>query len=256
MQTLVYDDTFAGVLTAIFDIYEYKYMCADILPVSRRQDSLFGTVHAVSTDEGRALRVWRGLAAKLPAHALTAFYKTWLSEQEGMENMLLQYTRHAFAHAQSIAQDHTHTAVRYINDTAKKVHREKHRMEAFVRFQQTADDIYFSIVEPDFNVLPLIVSHFQKRYADQKWMIYDAKRKYGIYYNLYTVAYVTVTFGDGKTDTGMPVLHESEIAYQQLWQKYFNSVNIAARKNTKLHIQHMPYRYWKYLTEKQLSTQP
>ena len=46
------------------------------------------------------------------------------------------------------------------------------------------------------------------------------------------------------------ILDEKEELYQHLWQQYFKSVNIVARKNTKLHIQHMPKRYWKYLTEK------
>ena len=44
--------------------------------------------------------------------------------------------------------------------------------------------------------------------------------------------------------------NEEEELYQQLWQQYFSSVNIVARKNMKLHIQHMPRRYWRYLVEK------
>lgn len=43
---------------------------------------------------------------------------------------------------------------------------------------------------------------------------------------------------------------ETEGLYQKLWKQYFSSVNISARKNLKLHIQHMPRRYWKYLPEK------
>jgi probable DNA metabolism protein len=46
------------------------------------------------------------------------------------------------------------------------------------------------------------------------------------------------------------IYDESELLYQMLWQQYFNSVNIAARKNTRLHLRHMPKRYWKYLPEK------
>ena len=47
------------------------------------------------------------------------------------------------------------------------------------------------------------------------------------------------------------IYDEQEDLYQSLWQTYFDSVNIKARKNMKLHIQHMPKRYWKYLIEKQ-----
>ncbi len=46
------------------------------------------------------------------------------------------------------------------------------------------------------------------------------------------------------------ILDEKEELYQTLWQQYFQSVNIKARKNMKLHIQHMPKRYWKYLVER------
>jgi probable DNA metabolism protein len=42
----------------------------------------------------------------------------------------------------------------------------------------------------------------------------------------------------------------SEEMYQRLWQQYFKSVNIAARKNLTLQVQQMPKRYWKYMVEK------
>ena len=126
-------------------------------------------------------------------------------------------------------------------------------MEAFIRFQLTRDKLYYALCQPDFNVLPLIEKHFRQRYADQRWLIYDATRKYGIYYNLKTTENITLTFHEDTSDrNGLALmLDENEQLYQQLWKQYFTSVNIVARKNTKLHIQHMPKRYWKYLTEKQ-----
>jgi probable DNA metabolism protein len=132
------------------------------------------------------------------------------------------------------------------------VEREKHRMEAFVRFQLTRDNLFYAIVQPDFNVLPLIQSHFKSRYADQRWMIYDIQRKYGIYYDLAEVTEVQIMFSDLKTTDPASIYDEKETMYQELWKQYFSSVNIKARKNTKLHIQHMPKRYWKHLTEKKI----
>ena len=43
---------------------------------------------------------------------------------------------------------------------------------------------------------------------------------------------------------------ESEIYFQKLWEEYFKSTNIKTRANMRLHVQHMPKRYWKYLSEK------
>ena len=126
-------------------------------------------------------------------------------------------------------------------------------MEAFIRFQQSADGLFFATVEPDFDVLPLISDHFSRRYADQRWLIFDRKRKYGILYDLNEVHVVEQSPVD---NTGIALspsmsLHEDEKKFQELWQQYFKSVNIKERKNTKLHVRHMPKRYWRYLTEKQ-----
>ena len=130
-------------------------------------------------------------------------------------------------------------------------------MEAFVRFQLTKDNLYYATVQPDYNVLPLICDHFEKRYADQQWIIYDVQRRYGIYYDLKTTEVVEINFHD-QTYHGknvQAIIAEEETLYQLLWQKYFESVNIAARKNLKLHIQHMPRRYWRFLTEKKIKNQ-
>ena len=88
-------------------------------------------------------------------------------------------------------------------------------------------------------------------------MIYDARRKYGMHYDLNTVSTVEIQFSDavaGGKDLSS-VYDENETIYQELWKQYFKSVNITARKNTKLHIQHMPRRYWKYLPEKLPTTE-
>ena len=102
-------------------------------------------------------------------------------------------------------------------------------------------------------MLPLIEKHFKERYADQRWLIYYGTRKYGLYYDLKSVETVNISFNDnaGNGKNIAAIFGEKEELYQHLWQQYFKSVNIASRKNTKLHIQHMPKRYWKYLTEKQ-----
>jgi probable DNA metabolism protein len=253
MQILVYDGTLAGLLTAIFDVYEYRYTDVTIQPEAKRQDSFFGTTHVVHTDEEKFNRVWTGLKKKLSAQAVTEFGRTFLSEQEGMENMLLQYVQYAFSSKEKMERDFSNPAVLYVTDMEKKVHREKHRMEAFVRFKQAQDGLYYATVEPDFNVLPLIATHFEKRYADQRWLIYDMRRKYGLYYDLHNTETVSIDFNEvvQKGPATVATMDEEEKLYQHLWLRYFNSVNIKARKNMKLHIQHMPKRYWKYLVEKQ-----
>jgi len=148
--------------------------------------------------------------------------------------------------------DFSDDGVLKINQLAHKVGREKHRMEAFVRFQLTKDDVYFANIEPDFDVIPLISKHFRNRYADQQWIIYDVKRKYGIFYDLHTVEIISLDLNDIHTNSieKSDAFINEEYEYQDLWNNYFKSTTIKSRINTKLHVQHVPKRYWKYLSEK------
>lgn len=251
METLLYDGNFAGWLTAVFEVYEYRRADAVIRPESRGVQSLFGPSRIVVTDEAKASRVWKGLQARISRRAAIQLYNAFLSEEKDIEDALLQYARYAFSRKQSIEYDYSNPAVRKIVDTDKIVRREKHRMEAFVRFQRTADDLWFAAVNPDFNVLPLIRRHFEERYADQRWLIYDLLRKYGIHYDGHTCLPVELDFNEDQNASA--IMHPDEEQYRQLWQHYFNNVNIPARKNLRLHLRHMPARYWKFLPEKQPS---
>lgn len=252
MQLLVYDGSFEGFLTAVFEVYEYKFADVQFSPQQNYQETIFGATHEVHTSEAKALRVWNGLEQRLSRNALNQLYKTFLSEKAAIENVLLAYIQYAFNNISTIEYNYSNDAVLTVTQTAKIVHREKHRMEAFIRFQLTKDELYYAVIEPDFNVLPLVKKHFYDRYADQQWLIYDSKRKYGLYYDKQKVITVSMSF-DEEVGAGKNIRHiydEKEELYQKLWQQYFSSVNIVAGKNMKLHIRHMPKRYWRFLTEK------
>ena len=76
------------------------------------------------------------------------------------------------------------------------------------------------------------------------------RRKYGVYYDLETVTIVTLDLDAILSKNITNLYSDSEINYQKLWSEYFDHTNIKERKNLKLHVQHVPKRYWKYLTEK------
>jgi probable DNA metabolism protein len=250
MQTLVYDNSFAGWLSAVFAVYEYKYSDVHIIPLRNPQPGLFANYLEIPTDTAKAARAWKGLQQRVSAAAAAQVHHAFLSEIPGVENQLLQYCRYAFSKSYSIETDFGNPAVRFVNETARKVQREKHRMEAFVRFRQTQDGLYMAVIEPDFNVLPLIQPHFEQRYADQRWLIFDRKRNYGLYYNLQETQGVELATGQAEAAAAPLLLHESEEMYEDLWRHYFSRVNIPERKNMVLHLRHMPRRYWKYLPEK------
>jgi len=249
--TLLYDGTFEGLLTAVFEVYEHKLSSIKLERAEKHTKALFEQVMNVVTDEARASRVLKGLKIKLSPMGVQRLYAAHLAEMEGGENTLLGYIRYVFDAKENIEEDYGNKFVMRVSEIVRMVRREKHRMEAFVRFQKLKDETFYAVVEPDFNVLPLLIRHFKSRYADQRWIIYDLKRLYGIYYDLHDTQYITLDFAtSNKPGEIMTAFCEDEGIYQHLWKNYFHSVNIPSRKNTKLHVRHIPKRYWRHLTEK------
>ncbi|MBZ9629161.1 TIGR03915 family putative DNA repair protein [Salegentibacter sp. LM13S] len=250
--SLIYDGTFNGLLSGIFLSYEEKLQVVAINPPGLANEELFSESLEVITDKSKADRVWKAFKKIASPRGTNAVYYAYLSEEPGIELEILKYFQHTFHYKKSIDGDFANSHVLKIAQIAKKVSREKHRIEAFVRFQLTKDNIYFAKIEPDFNVLPIIKKHFTTRYSDQEWIIYDVKRKFGLYYNLHKTEIINIDFSEnlGSSEENRYFFDGSENDFQKLWKSYFGATTIKSRINTRLHQQHVPRRYWKYLTEK------
>ncbi len=251
LSTLFYDGTFEGLLSAVFEIYERKLGLVKIQKGEWYNLALFENAITVGTNEANAKRVLKGLQQKLSPNGVQRLYIAHLAEMKDEDDNLIGYIRYVFDSKQNIEDDYGNKYVMRLSEIIRMTGRERHRMEAFIRFRKLKDETFYATIEPDFNVLPLLIKHFKNRYADQKWIIYDTKRNYGVYYNLHDTEYINLDFSTIKKPGDIKeAFTADEGIYQSLWQNYFKSVNIPARKNTKLHVRHVPKRYWRHLTEK------
>ena len=248
-----YDKTFEGLLTAVFDAYNRRTFPDKLLGLEELEPLFVDESYTVITQTDKSERVWQGLGKKVQQITRNMLTYVWLSELPGSDELMLRYIRKAFDSKQSIELNFTDDDVLEMRNMARKVDKERMRLIELVRFQKAADDIFFAPVSPDHNSLPLTLEHFKDRFSDQKWIIYDTRRNYGFYYDLKTVTEMTLDstdlFPEGKLDEKM--MAEDEKLYQDLWRGYFKSMTIKERINLKLQRQHLPKRYWKYLTEKQ-----
>uniref|UniRef100_F4C8I9 DUF4130 domain-containing protein n=1 Tax=Sphingobacterium sp. (strain 21) TaxID=743722 RepID=F4C8I9_SPHS2 len=252
MCVIIYDGTWEGWLTLVFEMFEFKVSVTAIYRNEQPlQQDIFVPWKRVTTDKSKAQRVWKGLQLRIPKYAQENLFCAFLSELPQIEATLCSAVCFYFSTVEEGHLAFGRNDVLTIHQTAKMVNRERHRMKAFTRFKKQKNGLYFAVIEPDFNVLPLINEHFMRRYADQRWLIYDTKRDYGIYYDLNLVSEVKLTNETVLLDD-MVQFEEDEILYADLWQQYFKSTNIKERKNVRLHVQHVPKRYWKYLTEKSI----
>lgn len=250
MVVFRYDRTFEGLLSAVFDAYSRREFPEKLIGEGEPQPMFTGRLHAVETDRGKADRVWRGLEGKMYGKALNILSHCWLSELPGSDELLFRYIRKIFDSPPGVESDFGDPDILEVHQIALKVSREGEHVRQFVRFQKAGDDTFFGAIAPLYNALPLSIPYFRDRFADQKWIVYDTRRRYGYYYDRSRV--VEISLPDDPMIGGQldeRLMAEDEKTFQALWRSYFKALTIKERINPKLQRQHMPRRFWKYLPE-------
>lgn len=127
---------------------------------------------------------------------------------------------------------------------AQSVHRDVHKMKAFVRFRRTEDEgaeHFIAWFEPQHFIVERVGPFFAQRFAGMLWSIltpdrsahWDGER---------------LSFGPGTETSQVP----SEDALADVWRRYYASIFNPARLKLKTMKGQMPVRYWKNLPEARL----
>jgi probable DNA metabolism protein len=250
MTTWLYDGTFDGFLSCVFDMYWQRKMDIRIRKEQEHIRGAFEDVIFMPTIIANAERVWAGLNKKVSPDKLQHFFSCYLSELPAEEDNMVGYLRYVLGKQDTTPVDERNFYITHAGELAKKVGREKHRIESLVSFQLTKNNIYYAVVSPEYNVLPLITSHFKEHYPDQYWLIYDKRRRFGIYYNLQQVDTIRLQFNGNYEEryhhTGN-TWEPEEAFYQQIWKACNEGLPVGTGVNQRLQMQHMPRRYWKYI---------
>jgi probable DNA metabolism protein len=251
----IYDGTFDGFLTVVFDAYASKRQPLQIVKEHRRRPNFFDVEIYVAADAEKSERVWKGIVARSDVPVSQMFCLAFASDLPDVEIEMYRWLKKLFADTTGIffknLLDETAFALYGI---ARKVKREINRFYGFVRFRETSNGMYFAVIEPDHDIVTLLGPHFAARYPAQAWVIYDRRRDKGIYYDKPTLNEITLTDKQFDTMTGdlnRDMKAENEDSYRKLWKAYYDAINITERKNTRLMLRCLPRRYWKYLPEKQ-----
>ncbi|HCS65923.1 MAG TPA: hypothetical protein DIW64_18675 [Cellvibrio sp.] len=251
----IYDGSYEGLLSCIFVSFKERIAPVGINAEENYQFALLDTARRIDTNESWAARVLKGIDGRTNASASALINKIFLSELPLSEMLIYQVVQAIIQHGdETILENFANPCILKAAQIEKMIGREVHRMHAFVRFQENPGGLFCAAIEPDFNILPLIGDHFERRYADQAWVIFDVSRNYGLYYDQLNMSYVRADDQIIAQNYNMFEVSAAqdigEKEYQSLWESYFHAVNINERNNPKLHLRHVPRRYWKYLTEK------
>jgi len=257
MRVFFYDQTFDGLLSAVFDAYTRREFPEKLLSGADCLPLLVTAAHTVATEEAKAGRVYRGLTGILSREAMEDLVAAWLSEEAGADLAVFRYIRRTFDVGKTPEHDLADPTVFAVVRLAKRVRCELHRLLGFARFQKTAEGVYFAALAPRHNVLPLMLPHFIDRFRDQRWILYDLGRRSGVLFDAGTVHDVFLDDATARALAGRQgkleeaLLADNEALFQSLWQNYFEATAIRERLNPRLQKRCMPQRYWEFMTEKQ-----
>ena len=246
MTEVIYmtDGSLEGLFAAVHEAYYSGENVVDILPGPAQMQNYLVQYKSIAADGEKSDRVYSALNKKVSYEAFEYVRDAWLSELPGIGGHILSYIRLAFRLGRKIDDFLTNADVAAVHAASYKVGAETHRMLGLLRFELTADGIYFAKIDTDHNVIVPIAEHFAQRLGDRSCVIYDTKRKLAALakngeYALYS-----------GVDMPEMQLHPEEMQFADMWRRYFDAIAIKERTNTKLQRAFMPKRYWKNLTEK------
>ena len=240
----IYDSTFEGFLTAVFEAYRLEDF-SGIVAEEDYQKGLFDTVQTVQTDTAKAEKV----SAKLRSIHDDIFYtvqQSFLSGEPDKDKIIFAYIQRTVEAGRSLNGNRADPIIGAALECLQRVWREVQRLKGLLRFQELSDGSFYAACEPDHCVLPLLAGHCRARFGGQNWIVHDARRNMAlVYQNKDLQLFDAVNIQNVRDKYAA---HEQQ--YQDLWKTFWRNVAIAERKNPRLQKQFMPQRYWKYLIEK------
>lgn len=147
-----------------------------------------------------------------------------------------------------LMEDKADLEVRRIEELAKAVRRDCHKMHAFVRFREVAEEDgtphFVAWFEPDHHIVRAEAAFFMRRFANMRWSILTPRGS---------------VHWDGETMREGPPAQRSDAPQgdpvEDLWRSYYASIFNPARLKVSAMLSEMPKKYWKNLPEAALIPQ-
>lgn len=241
MDIFVCDGSPQCFLTAVFDGYNKN---CRITSEADLQIGLGDEFISVRADGEKCRRVLDGVL-KYDKEAAEDILLALRSCNPDKEQIIFGYIKLLMQSKGRIRRNYNLPEIVKFNDVLYKVTGETHRIKGLLRFMECESGALYAPYSPDNDITELLMPHFAARLSAQKFAIHDVKRKKAGLYN--GGEWIMCAAGDAEIS-----LSDSQIEFENLWKKYYKSVNIESRPHEKQMKGSMPVRYWKFLPEKQI----
>ncbi|WP_323586291.1 TIGR03915 family putative DNA repair protein [Aliarcobacter butzleri] len=238
---LVYDGTFEGFLSLVYEVY-YKKLKPIKIYKTLPNEMIFEEIFELKTSKDNAMKVLTAIKTKFPKELIQRILNIFMCDSKEFEMALLEYIIIGFKEAKQL-YNINNSCVFYLNNLEKELFRNVHKLTGFIRFEELEDATLYAKVESKFNVVYFLGKHFLKRFNNQNFIIHDLNRKLAFVkiendFSIQEIAY----FDE-------PIYSSNEQKFQKLWKSFFSGVTINERTNLKLQTQMVPLLYRTYMSE-------
>ena len=242
-RTYIYDGTFDGLLTIVFNCYIAKTLPQKIVNSNNYVENFLDNTVLIQTDYEKSKRIFDGIVNNICKEALYNSYYAFLSNDKEKEINILKYILNGFDIGPEINNKITISYVFKVMNLRKKALAECHKLKGLLRFREVSDNLCYASIHPDNNILEPLGKHFISRLPSMQFIIHDKNRDLCFVYNSKEYRIIN------SKDITIPSFSEDEIKYQELWKLFFNTIAIRERSNPRCQMQFMPKKYWKDLIE-------
>ena len=232
-----------GLLTIVFETYTTKTLPQKIIAKNKYTENFLDKTMYIETDYNKSHRIFNGIEKIICHQALYNAYYAFMAEDENKEINILKYLCDGFSTGPEINNKITISYVFKVINMRRKALAECHKLKGLLRFQEIGDNLCYASIHPDNNILEPLGHHFIKRLPSMSFIIHDKNRNLCFIYKNNTYKIID------STNMKLSCISASEVAYQELWKLFFNTIAIRERTNPKCQMQFMPKKYWQDLIE-------
>jgi len=239
----VYDGTFEGFMSAVFDAYTLKIVPRDITISEEVQLTFETEFHRVETSAEKSDRVMAGMTEKIGGDFTYSVMNAFLSWFPDRALTIYRYIVLGFKMKDKILLMLDDDIVRKVNDMRRQVGREVNKLSGFLRFSVMENDVMYAEISPQNNCLTCLMPHFSDRMKGLPFLIHDMTyHQVGVY----DTRHWYIRDAEGLQ---IPKYSADEMQYRRMWKAFYDTIGIDGRKNLKLRQQFMPLRYQKHMFE-------
>lgn len=257
MYNFVCEDSLDGILTGIYDAWDFKIKHStisheDIKLTSKEVDNyeLFSDYISVIPDSDKAEKVSRTLLTKLGTEFYEAILKAALSREPASKKDMDKADAIYKTVVLALRSPEAEKVLLYLGvpcvfrvfSLSRATHMEAHHLMGFLRFSELKNGVLFSSIHPKNHALPILAEHFTDRFPQENFMIYDETRNLAAVHRA-GKNYMLVDASDLNQDI-LSNYSQREQEFRDLWFTFFDSIAIDARRNPGLQAQNIPKRFW------------